>query len=110
MPREFRLPDLGSGLKEVRASIASLESTEAEAAIQEVDRQLLAAVFERAGRPDIDERATAAQFGKGLVQAASKLSHQTGMARQRLGGPAVHLAQAMVHRMRGGVVYLLTKN
>jgi serine/threonine-protein kinase len=33
----------------------------------------LAAVFERAGRPDIDERATAAQFGKGLVQAASKL-------------------------------------
>jgi len=33
----------------------------------------LAAVFERAGRPDIDERATAAQFGKDLVQAASKL-------------------------------------
>lgn len=33
----------------------------------------LASVFERAGRPDIDERATAAQLGKGLVQAASKL-------------------------------------
>lgn len=33
----------------------------------------LAAVFERAGRPEAAERATAAEFGKGLVQAASKL-------------------------------------
>lgn len=33
----------------------------------------LAAVFERAGRPDAAERSTAAEFGKGLVQAASKL-------------------------------------
>ena len=33
----------------------------------------LASVFERAGRPDADERSTAAEFGKGLVQAASKL-------------------------------------
>ena len=33
----------------------------------------LASVFERAGRPDTDERATAAEFGKGLVQAAAKL-------------------------------------
>lgn len=33
----------------------------------------LAAVLERAGRPDREERATAAEFGKGLVRAASKL-------------------------------------
>ena len=33
----------------------------------------LAAVFERAGRPDASERSTAAEFGKGLVQAAAKL-------------------------------------
>ncbi len=33
----------------------------------------LAAVLERAGRPDADERASAAQFGKDLVTAASKL-------------------------------------
>ena len=33
----------------------------------------LASVFERAGRPDASERSTAAEFGKGLVQAASKL-------------------------------------
>jgi eukaryotic-like serine/threonine-protein kinase len=33
----------------------------------------LASVFERAGRPEADERSTAAEFGKGLVQAASKL-------------------------------------
>ncbi len=33
----------------------------------------LAAVLERAGRPDPDERATAAEFGKGLLQAAAKL-------------------------------------
>ncbi len=33
----------------------------------------LAAVFERAGRPDAEERATAAEFGQGLMQAASKL-------------------------------------
>ncbi len=34
----------------------------------------LASVFERAGRPEHDERASAAEFGKGLVQAASKMS------------------------------------
>ncbi len=33
----------------------------------------LASVFERAGRPEADERASAAQLGKGLVMAASKL-------------------------------------
>ena len=33
----------------------------------------LASVLERAGRPEADERSTAAEFGKGLVQAASKL-------------------------------------
>ncbi len=33
----------------------------------------LASVFERAGRPDAAERSTAAEFGKGLLQAASKL-------------------------------------
>lgn len=33
----------------------------------------LASVFERAGRPDPAERSTAAEFGKGLLQAASKL-------------------------------------
>jgi eukaryotic-like serine/threonine-protein kinase len=33
----------------------------------------LAAVLERAGRPEADERATAAEFGKGLLQAASGL-------------------------------------
>ena len=33
----------------------------------------LAAVLERAGRPDSEDRSTAAEFGRGLVQAASKL-------------------------------------
>ncbi|HEY5663980.1 MAG TPA: PASTA domain-containing protein [Ilumatobacter sp.] len=33
----------------------------------------LAAVFERAGRPNADDRATAAEFGQGLLRAASKL-------------------------------------
>lgn len=33
----------------------------------------LAAVLEHAGRPEADERASAAEFGKGLVQAAGKL-------------------------------------
>ena len=33
----------------------------------------LASVLERAGRPDPQERSTAAEFGKGLLQAASKL-------------------------------------
>ena len=33
----------------------------------------LAAVLDRAGRPDAAERSTAAEFGKGLLQAASKL-------------------------------------
>ncbi len=33
----------------------------------------LASVLERAGRPEAEERSTAAEFGKGLLQAASKL-------------------------------------
>ena len=33
----------------------------------------LASVLERAGRPNAEERATAAEFGKGLLQAAAKL-------------------------------------
>ena len=33
----------------------------------------LASVLEHAGRPDPQERSTAAEFGKGLLQAASKL-------------------------------------
>lgn len=33
----------------------------------------LASVLERAGRPEAEERATAAEFGKGLLQAAAKL-------------------------------------
>jgi serine/threonine-protein kinase len=33
----------------------------------------LASVLERAGRPEADERATAAEFGKGLLQVASKM-------------------------------------
>lgn len=33
----------------------------------------LAAVLERAGRPDAEDRSTAAEFGKALLQAASKL-------------------------------------
>ena len=33
----------------------------------------LAAVLERAGRPDSEDRSTAAEFGRGLVQAAAKL-------------------------------------
>jgi eukaryotic-like serine/threonine-protein kinase len=37
------------------------------------DLGALASVLERAGRPEADERATAAEFGKGLLQAASKL-------------------------------------
>ncbi|MFZ9629154.1 MAG: PASTA domain-containing protein [Ilumatobacteraceae bacterium] len=37
----------------------------------------LAAVLEKAGRPNPDERATAAEFGRGLVQAAPKLPKPT---------------------------------
>src|SRR6185436_10236970 len=37
----------------------------------------LAAVLERAGRPDPADRSTAAEFGRGLVRAAEKLPRPT---------------------------------
>ena len=40
----------------------------------------LAAVFERAGRPDADDRASAAEFGKALLQAAVKLPRPEPLA------------------------------
>jgi eukaryotic-like serine/threonine-protein kinase len=55
------------------STVASLAARVGKLMPVSADLGPLASVFERAGRPEADERSTAAEFGKGLVQAASKL-------------------------------------
>lgn len=55
------------------STVASLAARVGKLMPVSADLGPLASVLERAGRPEADERATAAEFGKGLVQAASKL-------------------------------------
>jgi serine/threonine-protein kinase len=55
------------------STVASLSARVGRLMPVSADLGPLAAVFERAGRPDADDRATAAEFGQGLVQAAAKL-------------------------------------
>lgn len=55
------------------STVASLAARVGKLMPVSADLGPLASVFERAGRPEADERASAAEFGKGLVQAASKL-------------------------------------
>lgn len=55
------------------STVASLAARVGKLMPVSADLGPLASVFERAGRPEADERATAAEFGKGLVQAAAKL-------------------------------------
>jgi serine/threonine-protein kinase len=55
------------------STVASLSARVGRLMPVSADLGPLASVFERAGRPEADERATAAQFGKALVQAAAKL-------------------------------------
>ncbi len=56
------------------STVASLSGRVGKLMPVSADLGPLASVFERAGRPERDERASAAEFGQGLVQAASKLS------------------------------------
>lgn len=55
------------------STVASLAARVGKLMPVSADLGPLASVFERAGRPEAEERSTAAEFGKGLVQAASKL-------------------------------------
>ncbi len=55
------------------STVAALSSRIGKLMPVSADLGPLAAVLERAGRPDPSERSTAAEFGKGLLQAASKL-------------------------------------
>lgn len=55
------------------STVASLDERRGRLMPVSADLGPLASVFERAGRPEPEERASAAEFGKGLVQAASKL-------------------------------------
>ncbi len=55
------------------STVASLAARAGKLMPVSADLGPLATVFERAGRPDADDRATAAEFGKQLLQAASKL-------------------------------------
>ena len=55
------------------STVASLAARVGKLMPVSADLGPLASVLERAGRPEADERSTAAEFGKGLVQAASKL-------------------------------------
>lgn len=55
------------------STVASLAARVGKLMPVSADLGPLASVLERAGRPDPDERASAAQLGKGLVQAAAKL-------------------------------------
>ena len=55
------------------STVASLAARVGKLMPVSADLGPLAAVFERAGRPDADDRASAAEFGKQLLQAASKL-------------------------------------
>ena len=55
------------------STVASLAARVGKLMPVSADLGPLAAVLERAGRPDAEDRATAAEFGKELVRAASKL-------------------------------------
>ena len=55
------------------STVASLAARVGKLMPVSADLGPLAAVFERAGRPDAEDRATAAEFGKELLRAASKL-------------------------------------
>jgi beta-lactam-binding protein with PASTA domain/serine/threonine protein kinase len=55
------------------STVASLAARVGKLMPVSADLGPLAAVFERAGRPGADDRATAAEFGKELLNAASKL-------------------------------------
>lgn len=55
------------------STVASLSARVGKLMPVSADLGPLASVLERAGRPDHDERSTAAEFGKGLLQAAAKL-------------------------------------
>lgn len=55
------------------STVASLSARVGKLMPVSADLGPLASVLERAGRPDADERSTAAEFGKGLLQVASKL-------------------------------------
>lgn len=55
------------------STVASLDDRRGRLMPVSADLGPLASVFERAGRPEPEERASAAEFGKGLVQVASKL-------------------------------------
>jgi serine/threonine-protein kinase len=56
------------------STVASLTARVGKLMPVSADLGPLASVLERAGRPDADERSTAAEFGKALLQAASKLA------------------------------------
>ncbi len=55
------------------STVASLAARVGKLMPVSADLGPLASVFERAGRPDAEDRATAAEFGKELLRAASKL-------------------------------------
>lgn len=55
------------------STVASLSARVGKLMPVSADLGPLASVLERAGRPDRDERSTAAEFGKSLLQAAAKL-------------------------------------
>lgn len=55
------------------STVASLDDRRGKLMPVSADLGPLASVFERAGRPEPEERSSAAEFGKGLVHAASKL-------------------------------------
>lgn len=55
------------------STVASLAARVGRLMPVSADLGALAAVFERAGRPDAEDRATAAEFGKELLRAAPKL-------------------------------------
>lgn len=55
------------------STVASLTARVGKLMPVSADLGPLASVLERAGRPEADERSTAAEFGKGLVQVAAKL-------------------------------------
>ncbi len=55
------------------STVASLSARVGKLMPVSADLGPLASVLERAGRPEHDERSTAAEFGKGLLQVASKL-------------------------------------
>ena len=60
-----------------RSTVATLSARVGRLMPVSADLGALAAVLERAGRPDPADRSTAAEFGRGLVRAAEKLPRPT---------------------------------